>query len=96
MSSKNSGNGNRQDSPMVDEMFDDQMHFAMEIVDSEDSTLTTASSSANAAANGSGANANSENSSGILFNSLSAANQVVHNDFKKNFNIDFFDDFDLN
>ncbi|QQP55621.1 Hypothetical protein FKW44_000013 [Caligus rogercresseyi] len=77
---------------MVDEMFD----AAMDIADSEDSVLAYSSSSSSQQQSGTQASqSNVSGRSTVLLSELTASDRIVHADFRKNFNLDFFDDQDL-
>ncbi len=103
----NSAAASRQDSPMVDEMFDGP-GGGME-VDAATAAAAAAGSGGVAAAmqgvgtpgtnedhgNASNNANNSSNASSALMSDLTNSDRTVHADFKSNFGIDFFDDDDL-
>lgn len=78
----------RQDSPMVDEMFDGIDVVDSVIRDAEDAVAVMGGHGASAAAGAGGA--------ASLLSELTSNDRTVHADFQNSFGIDLYDDNDLN
>ncbi len=83
----------RQDSPMVDEMFDGPGEMDLGGPGEDGAGGAGAAGGAGGAGGGAGG---AGGHAASLMNELTSSDRTVHSDFQNDFGVDFFDDNDLN